>query len=798
MRRVSLPLVCWVWLTLLVIGSRGNAEEDVPLTDQEPPVIDTTTGKISGVKEVSTKGNSFYAYRSIPFAKPPLGELRFKDPLPIERWEEVRDGLLDPPPCPQIPLLSLITGSVGEVVGEEDCLYLNVFTPKPREETPLLPVMVFIHGGAWVSGGASEYPPHVLLNHDVVLVVIQYRLGLLGFMSTEDDAAPGNLGLKDQTLALTWIQRNAHKFGGDFRRVTVFGESAGAASVHYQILSHKSIGLFQRGILQSGSALCPWSVGVAHGKVARYTGQLFNCTSTTGSSEDTTTNNDNNDNINTSEAMIECLQNIPATDIVPVYLHFVEWFLAPVVVGPRVDGKYLPEEPAFLMKEARHKRVDLMLGTNRHEGAFVSLPMFANEALRSSLLLNFRNIGPISLVFHPEDISPLNQTIKIYDRYLGGINLDANTADHVTQLFSDRLFTVCQDLTSSLHAGNVARHKKLTFQYELTHRGQRSIADIFNLDIGKDWVSHMDELPYMFTGGPLWQPLEREEDLKLRDTITEMWTNFAATGNPTPTDSLGFKWEPVTKDNLQYLALQPDPIMKEDYRNETREFWTSLPLKLNLDLFPEKVSNLVFEKKEGQDGEEKEGTEEEEGETKKEEEEKENTVTTGREEGREEGQATEKKTTTTTKEDKKQLKEEEKKKKKLEKNKDKKYEKTEEGKLGKETKKTEEGKQQDNKKTEEGKPGKETKKTEEGKQGKETKKTEEGKQQDNKKATEGKQGKDKRKKDSKNENTTKQDKNKDEKQKQKKNKKEESGKKDKKGKEKKNKEDKKGSKKDEL
>ncbi|KAK3858801.1 hypothetical protein Pcinc_035035 [Petrolisthes cinctipes] len=751
MRAVSLSLVCWVWLALLVIGSRGNEEEDVPLTDQEPPVIDTTTGKVSGVKEVSTKGNPFYAYRSIPFAKPPLGELRFKDPLPIERWEEVKDGLLDPPPCPQIPLLSLITGSLGEVVGDEDCLYINVFTPKPREEMPLLPVMVFIHGGAWVSGGASEYPPHVLLNHDVVLVVIQYRLGLLGFMSTEDDAAPGNLGLKDQTLALTWIQRNAHKFGGDFRRVTVFGESAGAASVHFQILSHKSIGLFQRGILQSGSALCPWSVGVAHGKVARYTGQLFNCT---GSSED----NNINDNINTSEAMVECLQNIPAADIVPVYLHFVEWLLAPLVVGPRVDGKYLPEEPAFLMKEARHKRVDLMLGTNRHEGAFFSLPMFANEALRSSLLLNFRNIGPVTLVFHPEDISPLNQTIKIYDRYLGGINLDANTADNVTQLFSDRLFTVCQDLTSTLHAGNVARHDKHTFQYELTHRGQRSIADIFNLDIGKDWVSHMDELPYLFTGGPLWQPLEREEDLKLRDTITDMWTNFAATGNPTPTDSLGFKWEPVTKDNLQYLALQPDPIMKEDYRNETREFWTSLPLKLNLDLFPEKVSNLVFEKKEGEEEEEKEKEVTEQGETKKEEEEKENAMNQEREELEEEGQTTEKERT--TKEDKKLAKEEEKQKKNKQGKKDKKYEKTEEGKPGKET----------NKKTEE-------------------------KKQD--KATEEKQGKDKRRKDSKHEKTTKQDKN-NEKQKQKKNKKEESGKKDKKGKEKKSKEDKKGSKKDEL
>ncbi|KAG7153841.1 Venom carboxylesterase-6-like 8, partial [Homarus americanus] len=193
----------------------------------------------------SASSRALYAYQGIPFAKPPVGDLRFKDPVPSEPWEGVRDGTKLPEPCLQVSFFMFTSGvrvPPEKLLGVEDCLYLNVYTPVDNGPKADLPVMVWIHGGAYFSGSTKEYLPLVILDHDVVLVVIQYRLGVLGFLSTEDSVIPGNFGLKDQTLALKWVQRNINNFGGDKTKVTIFGESAGGASVHFHMLSPKSKG----------------------------------------------------------------------------------------------------------------------------------------------------------------------------------------------------------------------------------------------------------------------------------------------------------------------------------------------------------------------------------------------------------------------------------------------------------------------------------------------------------------------------------------------------------------------------
>ncbi|KAK8396512.1 hypothetical protein O3P69_005512 [Scylla paramamosain] len=464
-----------------------------------------------------------------------------------------------------------------EVHGDEDCLYLNIFTPKAKDTRPHLPVMVFLHGGGFVCGSSSEYPPHVMLNEDVVLVTVQYRLGILGFLSTEDDVVPGNMGLKDQTLALSWIQRNVHKFGGDPLRITLFGESAGAASVHFQILTPKSIGMFKRAILQSGNALCPWAIGAKHAAVAEYAGVVFNCTTDEG-----------------SEQLVECLQGVDALELTSITQHLTEWLSFPLLLGPRVDGQYLPEHPNFLMKEGRHKRVDLMTGITQDEGALFTLMMYANEMARASLSYDFVRKGPFSLEFRPDDVAPLNQTVMIFDRYIGGLHFDAMHADNVTRMFSDRHFIVPHDLTSQLYSASVAPFKNTTYRYELKYKGSQSFTDFFNLDVGRHWIPHLDDMFYLFEGGPIFPPLKDEKDLQLRKLMLKLWTNFAATGNPTPDDSLGFKWEAMKNGSMSYLALQPEPKMEEDQRQEVRDFWYSLPLAQNLYLHPERVPNLVY------------------------------------------------------------------------------------------------------------------------------------------------------------------------------------------------------------
>ena len=160
----------------------------------------------------------------------------FQDPVEVEPYDEEFDATDDGIVCPQFAI------GAGEAMGDEDCLNLNVYTPKVDKKKRA--VMVYIHGGAFITGGGSSstFGPAYLVENDVVVVTFNYRLGALGFLATEDKAATGNMGIKDQILALKWVQNNIAAFGGDPNKVTIFGEDAGAASVSIHLMSPESNG----------------------------------------------------------------------------------------------------------------------------------------------------------------------------------------------------------------------------------------------------------------------------------------------------------------------------------------------------------------------------------------------------------------------------------------------------------------------------------------------------------------------------------------------------------------------------
>lgn len=260
------------------------------LTVTTGQIVEIEDGLIEGRQVLSRSGVSFNGFFAIPFAEPPIGELRFRVPVPKQPWDGILNCTVFGPMCMQFGAGAL---------GSEDCLQLNVFTKNlPSNETSeLKPVIAFIHGGGFTAGTAMNHGPEYLMDRDIVLVTIQYRLGAFGFMALETPDIPGNQGLKDQNLALKWIQANIHHFGGDRDRVTISGLSAGSLSVTAHMVSPMSQGLFHGVIGMSGSIasqMRPVSNNIAFVKDIA---TRVNCT------------------VETIDSMIDCLSNVSKINV---------------------------------------------------------------------------------------------------------------------------------------------------------------------------------------------------------------------------------------------------------------------------------------------------------------------------------------------------------------------------------------------------------------------------------------------------------------------------------------------------
>merc|ERR1711970_519238 len=245
-----------VYLALVLLTAARCHDACDPLLPGERLVetnMEPVKGQLQSYNDPRLGGRlvNWVQYLGVPYAEPPVGNRRFLPPNPITTpWECPPDITPPLPICPQLVGLSLDPRS------SEDCLQLNVYVPDELNTTSSnqLPVMVYIHGGGWASGDGtpSSFGPQYLMSHGVIIVGINYRLGPLGFLSLGTPEVPGNMGMKDQVMALTWVQDNINRFGGDPEQVTIFGQSAGSMSVTYHLFSPMTEGLFNRVIAQSG------------------------------------------------------------------------------------------------------------------------------------------------------------------------------------------------------------------------------------------------------------------------------------------------------------------------------------------------------------------------------------------------------------------------------------------------------------------------------------------------------------------------------------------------------------------
>ncbi|KAK7079156.1 Carboxylesterase 5A [Halocaridina rubra] len=548
------------------------------LANADPPVIDhpSLNGSpdpviITGKKMITIKGREINAFQGIRYAEPPTGNQRFKKPEPAKPYF-APDNTLDAThlgeKCPQKAMF----GAVG--AGSEDCLSLNVYTPYLPDDLPggnKLPVMMFIHGGAFISGDSSLYLPTKLLDHDVMLVVIHYRLGSLGFFSLQNDKAPGNAGLWDQITAMQWIQDNIEAFGGDKNKVTIFGESAGSASVNWHLVLPESRGLFHGVIGESGSAMEQWALDPEPLVSARLIAGRNGCPNDTSVTED---------------QIFTCMIGKPHEVLSLNMAAFVSEDrqrgemgfrgAAPVLEGPGVPAamRLVEKTAEQYYEDGDASDVPLMIAANKHEGSFVLGIMYSayldpNGYVNDTIYLQNQMISDLLNAFGVKDqTNGLGESL--IDAYIDGPITDFNSASPGMIDLAGVLFLKAGAwMTAKTHAKHLTSK---TFVYSFDFESDDSMFTW--LFIGHDdipfepGVTHADELMYIFSFPAILQG----QQLVVKDRMVAMWTNFAKYGDPTPDgDKASWqalnipKWLPLKEDEHHFMLIEDECTLMNEY-----------------------------------------------------------------------------------------------------------------------------------------------------------------------------------------------------------------------------------------
>ncbi|XP_051873630.1 neuroligin-1 isoform X6 [Pristis pectinata] len=570
--------------------------------DDSYPVVNTNYGRLRGIKkELSNEIlGPVIQYLGVPYAASPTGERRFQPPEPPSSWSEVRNATHFAPVCPQnihgmlpdvmLPVwftanLEVIASYVQEQ--NEDCLFLNIYVP--TEDGPLAkkqaddlgdndgaededirdsgpkPVMVFIHGASYMEGTGNIFDGSVLASYgNVIVITVNYRLGVLGFLSTGDQAAKGNYGLLDQIQALRWISENIAFFSGDPLRITVFGSGAGASCVNLLTLSHYSEGLFQRAIAQSGTALSSWAVSYQPAKFARQLATKVGC------------------NMIDTVDLIECLRSKQYKELVEQDIQPARYHIA---FGPVIDGDVIPDDPQILMEQGEFLNYDIMLGVNQGEGYKFVENIVDNEDGVSASDFDFAVSNFVDNLYgYPEGKDVLRETIKfMYTDWADRHNPETRRKT-LLALFTDHQWVAPAVATADLHSG----FGSPTFFYAFYHHCQS--------DMMPAWAdaSHGDEIPYVF-GVPMIGATElfpcnfSKNDVMLSAVVMTYWTNFAKTGDPNqpvPQDTKFIHtkpnrfeevaWSRYSQKDQLYLHIGLKPRVKEHYRANKVNLWLEL------------------------------------------------------------------------------------------------------------------------------------------------------------------------------------------------------------------------------
>jgi para-nitrobenzyl esterase len=487
------------------------------------PLAATANGAVRGLGSGAVD-----EFLGIPYAAPPVGPLRWQPPQPAASWSGVRAATQFAPHCPQL------AGPFGQASTSEDCLFLNVFTPSHRQAGSLDPVMVWIHGGALVSGESNDYDPTQLVEHGVTVVTINYRLGALGFLAhpalADAKGQSGDYGLMDQQAALRWVQRNIVSFGGDPRNVTIFGESAGGLSVLSQVASPQAKGLFEKAIAESGS----YNLTQASLSSAETAGEAFatqaGCASQTAA----------------------CLRSLPVSTI-----------LADQDASgytPNINTEVLPQALGTAFATGDFNHVPIINGTNHDEWRlFVALSALAGnpvtaanyQSMISSTLGVPAAVAAVIAAQYPLTAYPSPSVA------LGAVGTDA--------IFACPALTIDESVSKFVP----------TFAYEFN---DENAPENFLPPVGFPYgAAHATEIQYLMALPTAAFPgTLTAQQQQLAATMKGYWTSFAKSGFPS---SAGTPFWPLFNTLTQKMQslVPPAPQTETDFATAHNcAFWTAL------------------------------------------------------------------------------------------------------------------------------------------------------------------------------------------------------------------------------
>ena len=509
----------------------GCAPEEAAV---EPPPAVPIVAEMSvsgGIVRGSVGEDGLKQFHGIPFAAPPVGELRWAPPAPVPPWSDVKEAIKPGPSCVQ-PLGG--GGSfygVSDIETSEDCLTLNVWT-RAAHVGQQLPVMVWIHGGALVSGTGSSYPGESLTNKAVVLVTANYRLGRFGFLAhpalsqEHPGGVSGNQGLRDQIAALEWVRDNIEQFGGDPNNVTIFGESAGSLSMSLLQASPLAKGLFHRVIGQSGGAFQPmwWrDKATSYAASAESIGEMF-AAALAGEEGD---------------ASLAALRALPADHIMEVIQSDPEFSNYDALAI--VDGEVIPDEVATIFAQGQQADVPVLIGSNADEATtFMEffMPLFGTG------VAGFNAYAQATV---PEVVDEMAQLYPAEN--------DEQAVRSWVDLFGDALFAYpMREWATSM--GNVSSDAYL---YWFTWAPPVENSEQYG-------AFHAAEIGYVFGNLDLFGAVPTDADREFGELMANIWTQFAKTGSP---NGEGLpEWPAYTPANEAYMELGQDTGAKSQLRIE--------------------------------------------------------------------------------------------------------------------------------------------------------------------------------------------------------------------------------------